>query len=102
MATNNFKFTPVDKKRDLFEWTQTFELGGFHSDSSMTAEELLQQTLKPARRFDAPQESDSFLINDYVLSLEANPFYQPSMHTNEFANQLDGVDAGAASPKIKG
>lgn len=71
-------------KQDLFEWTKTLELNYHTKTNDDLVNSLSQSATNDFNPVSIKTEKDSFLIDDYVLSLEANPFYQPSMNTTEF------------------
>lgn len=84
-----------EDKKDLFEWTKTLEMEYQETQPSFDLQEYLEKTdqFKDTTEEFKKDENDSFLIDDYVLSLGQNPFYQPSMHTSEFSqNQMANVD----------
>lgn len=74
------------KNKNLLEWTKTLEIEYQTPKNVFSKEEqeILQEEINSKKQKIVKNE-DEKTLNTITLSMEGNPFYQPSMNTFEFS-----------------
>ncbi len=83
----NVVIKKINKNSQKIEWTDTLEIPYEKKEDVISNEEkqiIEQQFSKKDKNNNSNFENDSF-FNSRILSMEFNPFYQPSMNTIEFS-----------------
>lgn len=89
----NLEIKKINKNTNVVEWTDTLEIP--YENKKISVEEKKEIEREFLNNYNQDQKSKKInnesLLNTKILNMEANPFYQPSMNTFEFAKNDNTV-----------